>query len=175
MKKNKIEKIYIVRFVLVILILLNCVTIFKFSSEKSEKSNKTSGIVVEKIIESNPKTRNLAPKEKQKKKEEIVTPVRKTAHFTVYTILGMLLYLLTKTFNCKERNRIIISLGLAFLYACSDEVHQSLVPGRSCEFRDICIDSCGALFGILIVWGIMAIMWKTKVKNSRKKLKILEK
>lgn len=166
MKKYKINKIQIVRFILVVLIILTCTTIFKFSSEQSEKSNKTSGVAVEKIVESNPKTRNLAPNEKQKKKEKMVTPVRKTAHFTVYTILGMLLYLLTKTFNGKERNRIIISLGLAFLYACSDEIHQSFVPGRSCEFRDICIDSCGALFGILIVWGMITIL--TKLKNRKK-------
>lgn len=166
MKKYKINKIQIMRFILVVLIILNCTTIFKFSSEQSEKSNKTSGVVVEKIVESNPKTRNLTQKEKQEKKEKMVTPVRKTAHFSVYTILGILLYLLTKTFNGKERNRIIISFGLAFLYACSDEIHQSFVPGRSCEFRDICIDSCGALFGILIVFGTITII--TKLKNRRK-------
>ena len=166
MKKYKINRIQIIRIILVILIILNCITIFKFSSEQSEKSNKTSGVVVEKIVESNPKTRNLTQKEKQEKKEKMVTPVRKTAHFSVYTILGILLYLLTKTFNGKERNRIIISLGLAFLYACSDEIHQSFVPGRSCEFREICIDSCGALFGILIVCGMITIL--TKLKNRKK-------
>ena len=34
-------------------------------------------------------------------------------------------------------------------YAVTDEFHQSFVPGRSCEFRDIVIDSCGVLTGVL--------------------------
>lgn len=34
-------------------------------------------------------------------------------------------------------------------YAVTDEFHQSFVPGRSCEFRDVVIDSCGVLTGVL--------------------------
>ena len=35
-------------------------------------------------------------------------------------------------------------------YAVTDEIHQHFVPGRSCELRDICIDSAGVLCGVLI-------------------------
>lgn len=38
------------------------------------------------------------------------------------------------------------------LYACSDEVHQYFVPGRSCRFFDVCVDSAGALCGALLFW-----------------------
>ena len=34
-------------------------------------------------------------------------------------------------------------------YAVTDEFHQSFVPGRSCELRDVVIDSCGVLTGVL--------------------------
>ena len=37
------------------------------------------------------------------------------------------------------------------LYAMTDEIHQSFVPGRSCELRDMGIDSCGVLAGVLVV------------------------
>lgn len=38
------------------------------------------------------------------------------------------------------------------LYACSDELHQYFVPGRSCKFFDVCVDSSGAFFGALLFW-----------------------
>lgn len=157
----------ILRGILIVCIIVNCVVIFNFSSEKSEKSNKTSSRVVERIIESNPKTKNLSKKEKEKKMEELVFPIRKMAHFTVYMVLGMLLYLYMKTYEWKDIKQILLSLILAFLYACSDEIHQRFVSGRSGEFRDVCIDSCGALFGILLVFMIYKVIYKVR-KNKNK-------
>ena len=162
--KYKISKKMIVRVILVILIIINCVVIFNFSSDQSDESNKKSGFIVERIVEINPKTKNLSKQDKEKKKEEIVTPIRKTAHFTVYTCLGVLLFLCAKTFDGKTKKKILVSLGLAFLYACSDEIHQSFVPGRSCEFRDVCIDTCGALFGIAIVYFVSKTVKKIRQK-----------
>ena len=160
MKKN-------LRYILIIMIIINCIIIFRFSSEQSEKSDKTSGRVVNAIIELNPKTRNLSQEEKEKKKEEIVVPVRKTAHFTVYTSLGIWLYLCAKTFEGKNKNKILISIALAFLYACSDEIHQVFVPGRSGDLRDVCIDTCGAMFGILIVMAITGLIVNVQKKTCK--------
>lgn len=155
-EKKKYKKL-ITRTILVVLIIINCVVIFKFSSQQAEQSNSSSGKVVDVIVENNPKTKNLDKKEKEKKKEEIVTPVRKTAHFSVYMCLGALMYLLSRTFEGKNWKKVLISIGFAFLYACSDEIHQLFVNGRSGEFRDVCIDSCGAMFGIFIVWVVCKI------------------
>ena len=63
------NKKIILRIVLLILIIINCLVIFKFSSEKSEESNQTSGIVIEKIIEINPYTKNLDEAKKEEIKE----------------------------------------------------------------------------------------------------------
>lgn len=153
--KNKSK--LILRTILIVLIIINCVVIFKFSSEKSEQSDKSSGRIVNTIVENHPKMKNLNKQEKEKKKEEIVFPVRKTAHFSVYTCLGILLYLFMKTFEISNRKKVLISIALAFLYACSDEIHQLFVGGRSGEFRDVCIDSCGAGFGVCLVWIICQI------------------
>lgn len=158
----------LVRFILIILIICNCIVIFNFSSEKSGKSDETSGRVVNAIVEINPRTRKMSVTEKQKEKEKITKPIRKTAHFTVYTSLGVWLSLLWSTFNIKSTNKILISLLCAFIYACSDEIHQLFVPGRSGQFTDVLIDSSGALFGILIVIGISVLIKKYKLKKLNK-------
>lgn len=153
---NKNLKIFL-RIILIFLIITNCVVIFKFSSEQSEQSDKSSGRIVDTIVENHPKMKKLNQKEKEIKKQEIVFPVRKMAHFSVYTCLGILLYLFMKTFEISNRKKVLISIALAFLYACSDEIHQLFVGGRSGEFRDVCIDSCGAGFGVCLVWIICQI------------------
>lgn len=43
------------------------------------------------------------------------------------------------------------SIIFSYLYALSDEFHQSFIPGRSALFRDTLID----LFGIFIAFGII--------------------
>lgn len=154
------KKKIIIRIILIILILINCITIFKFSSEKSDKSDVTSGRVIQSIINLNPKTRNLNDEEKEKVKEQIVVPVRKTAHFTIYTSLGVLSFLYLKTFEIEDKKRILGSLLFSFLYACTDEIHQLFVPGRSGELKDVCIDSSGALLGIIIVFFLLKIVKK---------------
>lgn len=73
--------------------------------------------------------------------------VRKTAHFTTYLILGLLVFNLCKYNNVK--NIIKISLLVCILYACTDEIHQLFVDGRSGEIFDVCIDTVGSLIGIL--------------------------
>ena len=156
----------IARFVLIVLIIINCIVIFEFSSEQSVKSSDRSGRIVEKIVEINPRTKNLKGSEREKVKESLITPIRKSAHFLVYTNLGMLLILCSKTFDIKNKKRILVSFMLAFLYACTDEIHQLFVSGRSCEFRDVCIDSCGALAGILIGSILYKIVFKIVKKQN---------
>ena len=165
-KRKNIKMNKFIRYILIALIVLNCILIFNFSSEKSEKSDVTSGRVINTIIEINPRTKGLSNQEKEKVKKRIVVPVRKTAHFTVYTSLGMLLYLCARTFEGENKRKMLISLMLAFLYACSDEIHQLFVSGRSCELKDVCIDTCGALFGIVIALGIVRIL--TIIKEKKK-------
>lgn len=75
--------------------------------------------------------------------------IRKTAHFTVYFILGILVArALVK--NGFKRKVFLISFLLCATYAASDELHQLFVPGRGCQLRDVLIDSAGAFVGIAI-------------------------
>ena len=91
-------------------------------------------------------------------------PVRKLAHFTEYLVLGILAvnalrlhigssgrYFEDEAIT-PSRNFCIPALSWAFciLYAASDEFHQLFVPGRAGLVTDVCIDSAGALLGILL-------------------------
>ena len=65
-------------------------------------------------------------------------------------------------------------------YAVLGEFHQLFVPGRSCQFRDVCIDSAGILTGIvlfsLIKHQIAKYNEKKKVaKNVKNQGKSLDK
>jgi len=49
---------------------------------------------------------------------------------------------------------------LSFLYACSDEFHQTFVPGRAGQFKDVLIDTAGALIGLIVVTLIRMVVRK---------------
>lgn len=154
------------RYILIILIIINCITIFKFSSEKSEKSNESSNKVVNIVVELIAKTKKISNEKEEIVKKQIVTPIRKIAHFSIYASLGALICLYASTFNVNNKKKIGISLGMAFLYACSDEIHQYFVPGRSCEFRDVSIDLCGAFCGVMISIFLINIIRSNINKNN---------
>lgn len=76
--------------------------------------------------------------------------IRKTAHMSEYAVLLLLLYFgITKIYTHKYS--LLISLFITFIYACSDEIHQLFIPGRSGQFTDIMIDTSGALIALIIV------------------------
>lgn len=84
--------------------------------------------------------------------------IRKTAHFTEYFILGLLTY--NMTYNYKKKT--YLSIIICVLYAISDELHQSLVPGRSCQILDILIDSSGSIIAIYL----LSILYKFKKQHK---------
>ena len=96
--------------------------------------------------------------------KKIDHPVRKTAHASEYALLGMLL------FGAMTGTRKI-RMGYAWLaascYAVTDEFHQLFVPGRSCQFTDVCIDSGGAALGILVAAGISLLIFRIRVRHRQ--------
>jgi len=87
--------------------------------------------------------------------------VRKIAHLTEYFILGILISNMITCYNKKTYVAIIICV----LYAISDELHQSLVPGRNSQITDILIDSVGSILGIFIYNFTLKITNKYKQRK----------
>lgn len=85
--------------------------------------------------------------------------VRKLAHFTEFTFLGMVLGWLFAMLNKSK----IPAFLLGALAACVDETIQLFVPGRGPGIRDVCIDSAGVFTGI----ALLALM--IHVQNWRKR------
>ena len=119
--------------------------------------------------------------------ELLTTIVRKLAHFTEYLVFGASLVLSIKGLTeiiCARKNKETRSssidetksktlimwplLAWAFgtLYAISDEFHQYFVPGRSCELRDMCIDSAGVAVGCIICMIILKNLNKKKISSG---------
>ncbi|MBQ8401375.1 MAG: VanZ family protein, partial [Clostridia bacterium] len=54
--------------------------------------------------------------------------LRKSAHFAIYTVLGILLCATISQYpNALRIQKIVLPLSLGILYACTDELHQYFV------------------------------------------------
>ena len=69
---------------------------------------------------------------------------RKTAHFCEYALLLALWWRALAT-KVNERRALVLALAITLLYAISDELHQTLVSGRSGTAARCGIDMAGAL------------------------------
>ena len=72
-------------------------------------------------------------------------------HFSVYFALAVLTWWALGTFDLTGRQRVGIAIAVAVLYGISDEWHQSFIPGRTPDWRDILTDAIGAACGLWIV------------------------
>lgn len=94
--------------------------------------------------------------------------VRKAAHMLEFMGLALLIFnAVYSTFKAKYT--WIFAWGGATLYAVTDEIHQLFVDGRACQFRDMLIDSSGALLGVItgiIILKIINIFMKRGKDNG---------
>ena len=137
----------------ILLVILSMVTIFLFSSEPASNSKETSKNVVKEVVSLVMKDETKVEKVEKKINDNLIW-VRKTAHLAEYFILGFLLINLVKDYKKLSWKYIIISLVLCALYACTDEFHQIYVLGRNAKVLDVAIDTFGALLGILLYYLI---------------------
>jgi hypothetical protein len=81
--------------------------------------------------------------------------LRKIAHVTEYFILTYFTRRACQgSFNFGSERLFIYPATLSFLYAVSDEIHQSFVPGRTCAVGDVLIDTVGIL-GFYLIGSII--------------------
>ena len=147
----------VLRIILIIMLLFTFYIIFQFSSENALLSSARSKGVMRQIIDIFPYTKNLSEKTKEKIVEKAQPIIRKIAHFSIYMIVGILIMSFVSTYRLLLWKKLLISIGVGLIYAISDEYHQSFVPGRSAELRDVIIDTSGVIMGILIVLVIISI------------------
>ena len=161
-------KLNIIRGILITALIAIFVTIFGFSNQNSETSAGLSQKVTNFVVEFVPSIKNMPEKEKEQAEYRIEKIIRKIAHYSIYTLVGILLMALMTTYKIKELDRIAISMIIGVIYAATDEIHQAFVPGRGPLVTDVILDSIGVLTGIcivLLVYKIICEMCRHKYKN----------
>lgn len=159
-------KTYILRIIFLILIITNSLIIFGFSAQNGEESSNLSKTVITKIadifnVEENRETfLNIG--------ESII---RKLAHFSIYTLLGIWVVCFMLTFKIKLKWQITLTAVWGLLYAITDEFHQMFSSGRHASINDVVIDILGVLFGLFLVLTINKIIEIIKQKKLGSKYK----
>ncbi|MBR1376718.1 MAG: VanZ family protein [Bacilli bacterium] len=123
----------------IIFVIIWMIIIFLFSNTPSSISSNESHLVLSIFIKVFHYTGNV---------DLLHTIIRKIAHFVEYLILGIFVLNACKYNGVKDILKL--SILICMLYACSDEIHQLFVSGRSGKVLDVCIDTFGSLMGIFI-------------------------
>lgn len=78
----------------------------------------------------------------------------KVEHLLAYFGLSFLLYLallFQKRSIILKNYAVLFTFLVVFAYGITDEVHQLLIPGRSCELLDFLADMLGGVIGIIVL------------------------
>lgn len=130
--------------------------IFYLSSQDGTASSSSSGVFVDFLSPYVP----ITP-------ETLTVVIRKSAHVFKYFILGLLVFNVLRYYTNNLRKIVIYSMLFAVLYATSDEIHQSFVPGRSPEITDVLLDTFGASLGVALFWYIARLKSRKLVENGK--------
>lgn len=137
------------KIVLWILVICCMVMIFSFSAQTSEESNELSGSLLDRII------RLLAVNASEETIAFLSVFIRKVAHFSIYALLGGLIFLLVREgYGVRGKGEIVIPVVASGVYAVFDEFHQLFVSGRSGQLLDVFIDTLGAVTSTLLLFTI---------------------
>lgn len=130
------------------LVLMWMITVFIFSNQPANVSQNTSLKTTKEIVEIS--NREKSVEEKQILIDSLDPVVRKWAHFTFYTIGGILILNYINTYSIEEKKKILYSIVIGVIYACIDESHQAFIVGRTGKITDVLIDTLGILTGACV-------------------------
>lgn len=88
------------------------------------------------------------------------TIIRKVAHFSEYLLLATLICTAFLSANKRLWRNVLNVLFIVLMTAVLDENIQRFIVGRSGEVRDVLIDFCGGLAGVILVLLISSIRRK---------------
>jgi len=157
------------RIIFLIILLTTFFVIFGFSAQDGEESGSISKKITIFIVEILSKIKDMNYELKLDYISKIEPLIRKLAHFSIYTVVGLSMMGFMCTFNIKDIFKISITSFIGLVYAISDEIHQSFIPGRSPKLFDVGIDFLGVLTGIFIMIAIIILIEKiiNYSKNKR--------
>ena len=142
--------------------------IFFFSAQQGPDSSAMSEgltLTVAKLVR--PDLMELPPAEQLAYLEKLGFIVRKCAHFSEFTLLAFNLacWLRLRFYEKGRAFALPRAWLIATLYAGTDELHQMFVAERAPAVVDVCIDSAGALTGVMIAMLGMLLITRRRNKS----------
>ena len=150
------------KIIAITLVIAWMILVFYLSNQVSTDSAELSGSFTKIILEIFDNSNSITLEQISL----IETVIRKIAHFSIYTLGGILIFSSVNLHNIKPKNKVLISWTIGTVYAITDEIHQLFVLGRSGEIRDVCIDSLGVITGIIIL--LLTIKVIDNIRNRKK-------
>ncbi|MGM8215903.1 VanZ family protein [Bacillaceae bacterium W0354] len=129
--------------------------IFFLSHQPGKESAKLSTGVTNIFVKT---VKKVKPKRKLER-QRMQHIVRKSAHFFIYLILGILVINALRVSGWVGWFAVGIAWLICVAYAASDEFHQRFVPGRGPLVSDVIIDSLGAAVGIGLYIGVVSFFF----------------
>lgn len=165
MKNKRFNGREAVRYMLSALLLLIIIgiyaIIFVFSGQEGETSGNISYEVSKQCVEILDKLswREWSTQLKEELARNMEHPIRKLAHFGEYGLLSLAIVSLWRLWRPWSKKAFWGITGWIALSAAVDEIHQYFVPERYCRLLDVCIDTCGGIFGLcvgLLFWRLLS-------------------
>ena len=157
---KKIGKEKIIKILDIILIIVWMITVFMFSNQQGDKSSNTSRKVTTAVVQA---ISDKSVEENENIIEQLDKVVRKLAHYSIYTLGGILIINYAYTTDKNIKQKIVYSIAFGAFYAITDELHQFFVSNRSARILDVGIDTLGVMTGILIYILIRKLFEKIRV------------
>ena len=156
-----------------LLVAANLMLIFSFSSEsRGESASRSRNVTIAVARLLNPSFDDMSPDEQNAVVDELHHYVRKAAHFLEFALLGLLSASLVRLIWLYVSWRLVgwqtagIPSVFCLLMATTDEVYQ-IFTGRGPAVKDVMIDFCGAVSGVLFLH--LAVWLIGKIHCARKR------
>lgn len=94
----------------------------------------------------------------------------KSLHLAEYAVLTGLLWRAFARGVSSKIEPSAWSFAISFLFAASDEFHQTFVPGREGTFVDVVIDSVGAMLALWAIWRLRKTRTEERMTTSKGEL-----
>ena len=132
-------------------IIMMC-AIYMFSAQEAQESSQLSYEVGVKVltIANDTLDRGWSRARIEQMSERGQRYIRKAAHFTEYFLLAVSVAFPLYVYGVRGFLLVLTAGSFCIAYACLDEYHQSFVAGRSPGKKDVLIDSCGVILGVIV-------------------------
>ncbi|OGM25614.1 hypothetical protein A2962_03730 [Candidatus Woesebacteria bacterium RIFCSPLOWO2_01_FULL_39_61] len=81
--------------------------------------------------------------------------IKKTAHVIEYAVFSILIYRALKEEGIEKKKAGLFAIFTSVFYGLTDELHQTLTPGREPRIRDVFFDTIGSLLAIYLIWKLL--------------------